>query len=92
MRPKRLFVTVVAAVLAATPALAVDCDPAATVAELAPLLAAANAALGADPTPENLATMQELNQLMNQAGQMIQSDPDAACALYAKLRQDLKGY
>ncbi len=77
-------------VLTSVPAaLAADCDPAQEAQDIGPALAEANATLAANPTEDNMATMMELNQKMSEAGALAGSDADAACALYAEVRETL---
>ena len=78
------------AVLFTMPALAQDCDIAAEVTAIAPIFQARVQELSANPTPENMETIQDLSERFSEAGALTATDRAAACAQYAKLRQMLE--
>ncbi len=78
------------AILFATTAMAQDCDVAAEVTAIAPIFQARVQELSANPTPENMETIQDLSERFSEAGALTATDRAAACAQYAKLRQMLE--
>ncbi len=78
------------AVLCSATAMAQDCDIAAEVTAIAPIFQARIQELSANPTPENMETIQDLSERFSEAGSLAGTDRSAACAQYAKLRQMLE--
>ena len=78
------------AILLTTTAIAQDCDIAAEVTAIAPIFQARVQELSANPTPENMETIQDLSERFSEAGALAGTDRAAACAQYAKLRQMLQ--